>query len=191
MSSRYDGEVDDTSFRLYYGATWLNLVATWTGRLGPPVLERLTSSARLTEWLAAVGLTPARAPNDDDVSAAIELREALYELSRSAVDEQAPDGAAVRVLDRALRHDRAPSLRVAGGELVASAPKTAAEALGRIARQAAEQLTGPQRSRLRECADPTCAGIYLDESGRRRWCADATCGVRNRVRAHRERVRDH
>jgi len=181
--------VDD--FRLHYGATWLNLVATFTGRRRPPVIERLTSAARLAEWLDAVGLTPKKAPTDDDLAAAIELREALNELARSAVDERVPDMAAVRTVDRALRHDGPPVLRRVDGALTASTPKTAAEALGRIARQAAEQLAGPDRVRLRACGDPTCAGMYVDDSGRRRWCADATCGVRNRVRAHRERSRDH
>jgi len=181
--------VDD--FRLYYGATWLNLVATFTGRRRPPVIERLTSADRLAEWLDAVGLSPRHAPTDDDLAAAIELREALNELARSAVDDRAPAATAVRAVDRALRDDGAPSLRLADGAITASPPKTAAEALGRIARQAAEQLAGPDRARLRACGDPTCAGVYVDESGRRRWCADASCGVRNRVRAHRERVRDH
>ena len=190
MSSRYTGEVDDETFRLFYGAAWLNLIGTYTGRRRPPVFERLTSPERLADWLAAVGLAPADSPADDDVVAAIELREALYELARAAVDDRGPEAAAVRALNRALRHDTTPSVRVEGDELIGSRPRTATEAVGRIARQAAEHLTGPERARLRGCADPTCAGIYLDDSGRRRWCADATCGVRNRVRAHRERARD-
>ena len=81
-------------------------------------------------------------------------------------------GGAVRVVNRALAHDASPTLRLGKGNLTASAPADAQAALGRIARQAATQLAGPDPVRLRACADPTCAGIYLDESGRRRWCAD-------------------
>jgi predicted RNA-binding Zn ribbon-like protein len=183
--------VEGDAFRLYYGPAWLNLIATLTGRRRPPLVERLTSPERLTQWLGAVGLSPRQAPNDADVAAAIELRGALFELAQAAVGRRRPDSSAVRVVNRALAHDAPPLLRVRRGELGASPPQTAAEALGRIARQAAEHVCGPERTRLRACADPTCAGVYLDESGRRRWCSDATCGVRSRVRAHRARVRDH
>jgi predicted RNA-binding Zn ribbon-like protein len=61
------------------------------------------------------------------------------------------------------------------------------EALARLARQSIDDLTGPTRGRLRACGDDTCAGIFLDDTGRRRWCADERCGVRARVRAHRAR----
>ena len=181
--------MDENAFRLYYGATWLNFVATLTGRLRAEPFDRLTSPERLAEWFAAVGLAPQAAPTDSDVAAAVELREALYEMSRAAVEARGPVGAAVRVVSLALTHDAPPTLRSAKGELVASAPATATDALGRVARQAAEQVAGPDRARLRACAEPTCAGVYVDETGRRRWCADASCGVRSRVRAHRARAK--
>jgi predicted RNA-binding Zn ribbon-like protein len=181
--------MDDDAFRLYYGAAWLNLTATLTGRRRPPLVERLTSPHRLAQWLAAVGVAPRRAPNDADVAAAIELRDALFELAQAAVGPHRSDSGAVRVVNRALAHDAPPVVRIRRGELGVSPPETTSEALGRIARQAVEHLSGPERSRLRACADPTCAGVYLDESGRRRWCSDATCGVRSRVRAHRARAK--
>lgn len=181
--------MDDTAFRLFYGATWLNFVATCTGRRRPPETERLTSPQRLAQWFATAGLAPQERATGDDVDAAIELREALYELARAAVDGRRPDGGAVRLLNIALAHDAPPAVRAGTHGLAASAPATARAALGRVARQAADHLTGPDRDRLRGCADPTCAGIYLDESGRRRWCRDSTCGVRSRVRAHRARVK--
>ncbi|WP_407935666.1 CGNR zinc finger domain-containing protein [Jatrophihabitans cynanchi] len=62
-------------------------------------------------------------------------------------------------------------------------------ALARIAREAVGHLTGPERTRLRACSDETCGGIFLDESGRRRWCSDSLFGSRARVRAHRARAR--
>ena len=37
-------------------------------------------------------------------------------------------------------------------------------------------------SGCRTCDDETCAGIFIDHSGRRRWCSDERCGVRARVR---------
>jgi predicted RNA-binding Zn ribbon-like protein len=70
-----------------------------------------------------------------------------------------------------------------------SAPSTAREALGRVARAAVETLSGARRTELQQCADAECGLLFLDATGRRRWCAAEVCGVRNRVRSHRERAK--
>jgi hypothetical protein len=46
-----------------------------------------------------------------------------------------------------------------------------------------------QRDRLSLCGNPHCRLIFLDasKSGTRRWCDDAGCGNRDRVRRHRRR----
>jgi hypothetical protein len=43
------------------------------------------------------------------------------------------------------------------------------------------------RDRLALCANPVCRLVFLDgsKSGTRRWCDDAGCGNRDRVRRHR------
>lgn len=45
------------------------------------------------------------------------------------------------------------------------------------------------RERLAICGNPLCRLVFLDESrsGTRRWCDDAGCGNRDRVRRHRHR----
>jgi hypothetical protein len=45
-----------------------------------------------------------------------------------------------------------------------------------------------QRDRLRLCDNPVCRLVFLDgsKSGTRRWCDDAGCGNRQRVRRYRE-----
>ncbi|HEX6352002.1 CGNR zinc finger domain-containing protein [Actinophytocola sp.] len=75
------------------------------------------------------------------------------------------------------------------GVLTTSRPATVREALARVARQAVEHLTGPVAATVRACADHDCTTMFIDPGGRRRWCSAETCGVRNRVRAHRERQR--
>ena len=47
------------------------------------------------------------------------------------------------------------------------------------------------RNRLSICGNPFCRLMFLDlsKSGTRRWCDDAGCGNRNRVKRHRSRVR--
>jgi predicted RNA-binding Zn ribbon-like protein len=95
--------------------------------------------------------------------------------------------AAIRTVNAAAAADTGYALRTDGAELVAARPADSTVALARLARQAIDTLTGPARLRLRNCGDASCAGIYLDDTGRRRWCSDRRCGSRARVRAHRAR----
>ena len=58
--------------------------------------------------------------------------------------------------------------------------------LWRIARSAAELLTGDQLARVKLCAMPDCGWLFLDDSraGNRRWCSMETCGNRHKARRH-------
>jgi predicted RNA-binding Zn ribbon-like protein len=59
-----------------------------------------------------------------------------------------------------------------------------------IARAAADVLTSEaDRAHLRECADDTCAWLFVDRTKNhsRRWCDMNTCGSRNKVRDFRAR----
>jgi predicted RNA-binding Zn ribbon-like protein len=60
-----------------------------------------------------------------------------------------------------------------------------------IVDSAAESLIAGELARVRRCADPRCARVFLDttKNGRRRWCDMATCG--NRAKAARHRARQH
>ena len=185
MSSRYSGGVSD--FRTGNGADWLDLIATLIGRYRRQQVEFLTGPAELRSWLAEHGLEPRAAPGPADVEATRSLREALHRAAKAVLDGQpiAPDD--VRIVQRALDADEPLRLGQHGAELRPERPADTTSALARLTRQAALDLTGPARTRLRACGDDTCAGIFLDHSGRRRWCADERCGVRVRVRAHRAR----
>ena len=44
-------------------------------------------------------------------------------------------------------------------------------------------------TRLRVCTGPDCLKVFVPGRSDRRWCDDAVCGNRSRVRAHRERQR--
>lgn len=56
--------------------------------------------------------------------------------------------------------------------------------IGRVAVQAAQLLTGPDRSRLKACAARNCDWLFIDVSknGRRRWCQMNICGSREKAR---------
>ena len=59
--------------------------------------------------------------------------------------------------------------------------------LALIADSLAEALATGQHDRLKICANSDCAWIFVDRTkGRvKRWCSDATCGNRDRVRRSR------
>ena len=59
--------------------------------------------------------------------------------------------------------------------------------LALIADSLAEALATHQHDRLKICANSDCAWIFVDRTkGRvKRWCSDATCGNRDRVRRSR------
>jgi predicted RNA-binding Zn ribbon-like protein len=63
------------------------------------------------------------------------------------------------------------------------------ELLGIISRDAIDVFTGPYRNRIRQCASPRCAVIFVDRSraGNRRWCAMSPCGDQASARAYRQR----
>ncbi|MDT7634181.1 MAG: hypothetical protein QOI50_6111, partial [Pseudonocardiales bacterium] len=83
--------------------------------------------------------------------------------------------------------DAGPVRLAAGEPLRREPPANPAEALARIARQALEQLTGPERRHLVSCAEHDCRWVFLDPTGRRRWCPSPSCASRGRVRALRAR----
>jgi predicted RNA-binding Zn ribbon-like protein len=172
-------------FRFDLGATWLNLLATRGTHFGESPVERMPTVERFVEWLDRVELQPARRPNDTDLELAWELREILRPLALATVDGVRPDPAQVKALGRFLA-DEPVSVKVTD-RLVRSRPATAAEALGRIARQAVDHLTGPEREFLSACPEHDCRGVFSDPSGRRRWCPNPACASRGRVRAHRAR----
>ncbi|MBS2534543.1 CGNR zinc finger domain-containing protein [Catenulispora sp. NF23] len=180
-------------FRLDTGATWLNLLATRGSAFGRHPEERIPTPERFADWLAAVELTPAGPVTAADLELARHLRETLRPLALSAAtgEEPSPDApdAAAELIAFLAAHDE--PLRLAGAAespgLARPAPAGAAAALGRIARQAAEQLTGPERHALKSCPESDCRGVFADPEGRRRWCPSPTCASRGRVRAHRAR----
>jgi predicted RNA-binding Zn ribbon-like protein len=177
-------------FRLDTGATWLNLLATRGSAFGRHPEERIPTPERLADWLAAVELTPLAPITAADLELARHLRETLRPLALSAAAGDAPAPQAAPDLIAFLKAHDEP-LRLAGVPgppgLARPAPRYAAAALGRIARQAADHLTGPERQVLKSCPESDCRGVFADPDGRRRWCPSPACASRGRVRAHRAR----
>jgi predicted RNA-binding Zn ribbon-like protein len=177
-----------TEFRTGNGADWLDFLSTEVGRYRAMQRNLVPDPTALRAWLAERGLEPVAPVTAADVDAALALREALHRITVATLRGAAPTRPDLRLLQDALAADQPLHIR-ASGPLRVDRPATTAVALARLARAAVADLTGPNAERLHACGDDTCAGIFLDLTGRRRWCTDERCGVRLRVRAHRARQR--
>lgn len=177
-------------FRFDAGSPALNLLATLGYRGSGDPVERLSSPARLREWLAGNDL-PAVPVNAAGLAAARELREAGYAVLAAVLADRRPPRAAVACLDRwAARPLPGPGLRLRGGTLHrTSAGQTLDSVLTALARELAERAVDGA-TQLRICTGEACAMIYLDRSRgrRRRWCSMNRCGNAAKVARHRARA---
>ncbi|MPZ19258.1 MAG: hypothetical protein GEV06_15295 [Luteitalea sp.] len=93
----------------------------------------------------------------------------------------------------ALRHRR---LTAAGDHFEWQWTRDEPTALGRmlwpIAQSAVDLLTSERVSSVRECAAPTCAWLFLDQSHNktRRWCDMKVCGNRAKARRFHQKARE-
>lgn len=187
MPHRGERLVADSALRFDAGRPWLDLLATVGSAYGPAPVERLRGLPELQTWLATEGLTPARPPVAADVEQARALREVLRPVVLAVLAGDAVTTAQVAPLQPWLDLDVPTRVVLTHGRPAPDRPPTVGAALGRLCRQAVEDLGGPAHEHLGACADHDCGMAFLDPGGRRRWCAADRCGVRARVRAHRAR----
>jgi predicted RNA-binding Zn ribbon-like protein len=190
--------MSNSDFRFDLGSLSLNFVATVGARCSDQPVERLPTPEHLARWLRSSGMFREEdtLPPPDETArlAAIALREVLHRVIHDFVHGQAVKQEDLDDLNAAARaaHPPVPQLSLDDDGLAAIAPVrhiTLTQIFAIIARDMIEVLSGPQRGLLRECASPTCDGIYLDHSRgfRRRWCSSKTCG--NQVRVERFRTK--
>jgi predicted RNA-binding Zn ribbon-like protein len=185
-----DTEPDELLFRFDTGRPSLDLAIT-VGERWRRSFERLRSPGDLARWLVGSGLaaTPPRV-TAGDLADARALREAIFRIARAAMDGRpAPLADVAAVNTWAARPDLAPRFERVGGGVHRAASGTVSAALATVARDAVDLFGGPLSERVRECAAADCSGLFLDASRarRRRWCAMATCGNRQKVTAYRRR----
>ena len=159
---------------------------------GEPVRDEvLKTPADLRRWGLRLGLGESKKPDDDEFARALELRAALHrafvaiahggrprpqhlstiaehqaEATASARIEQAPDGS------YRLTWPRTDPRRTRFAVVI----------------DAVALLADPERvKRLRHCPGHDCGWVFLDLSGRRRWCSMDTCGSRAKMRRLYER----
>ena len=67
--------------------------------------------------------------------------------------------------------------------LVLEAPERAAGVVVITPAYDPAELDDPERlARVHRCPGPACGWLFLDTSGRRRWCSMSTCGSRVKMR---------
>jgi predicted RNA-binding Zn ribbon-like protein len=165
------------------------------------VFETLHHPRDLAAWLAEppISLPRSLAVSADDLDAARRARGAFHALLAAAAHHRrAPRAALATVNGVAAVPPLVPRLGSAEptGALARrwAAPVTVPAALSTLARELVDILTGPAagEGRVRECASPDCALIFVDtsRSGARRWCSMERCGNRQKVRAYRQRSRE-
>jgi predicted RNA-binding Zn ribbon-like protein len=185
----HDLPPEELQFHWKSGRICLDFVAT-VGERWRRSFERLLSPEDLNRWFVESGLvkTP-RAVSRQQLAAGRALREAINRLARPGLEPDVGDRAD---LNRwAARAPLAPQLSERGDVIwVSDWPAEAAFAT--IARDAIDLVSGPLARRIRECAAPDCALLFVDTSrpGQRRWCSGAACGNRTRTKTYRARRKE-
>jgi predicted RNA-binding Zn ribbon-like protein len=171
---------------------WLELVGT---RSDPPTgghVEKLPDVQALIGWLDEHALKTEAEPTPADLASVRHVRNALRELTVARVQGRAAHPQAIDTVNAVIaratktaRHIVVPD-PIEPGRLRRRVPDVDT-ALTLIVEETVDALSSERAADLRECEEPGCGEIFVDASGRRRWCSSLTCGTRARVRAHRAR----
>ncbi|MBT2233065.1 ABATE domain-containing protein [Nonomuraea sp. NEAU-A123] len=182
------------AFPFISGRVCLDFTAT-LGKRHAAAFERLPDPAALGRWIAEAGLHPEPGEvTPSDLAQARLLREALYRVVRAVMDGSMPDPSDIAEVNAASgRPDLAPLLALtdSGPALRRQAAHVAPAALATVARDAVMLVTGPLIERVKECANPGCSLLFLDDSQarRRRWCSMERCGNLAKIAGYRSRSR--
>jgi predicted RNA-binding Zn ribbon-like protein len=124
---------------------------------------------------------------------AVDLRETLDCLFRPIAVGSLPSRSCLAKFNQFLAESRIPDFIIRRGSEFVRAPVdfsiTSVGPLWLIVDAAASLLTSPDRVRIRECGEPTCRWLFLDNSKNqsRQWCSMKICGNRAKVQRFRAR----
>jgi len=181
---------EDLAFNFRSGRLCLAFVATvgerWRGNI-----ERLREPADLARWYTEVELLEEHvAVTQAGLRAARDLREAVHRGAHRAIGGGTPSAADERLINAmAGVPPLIPTMRSGRSRLVPPAHDAERAALSTVARDAIDLLSSRDAGRIRECASPECALLFVDTSrpGRRRWCSSTACGGASRSASYRRR----
>lgn len=180
----------DFSFKFRAGVPCLLLVETlgeWTGRR----YERVRNEGLWHSWLRKMKLPVPQLPVGEEGLADMRvLRAAIYETAQAIRGQRTPQHDAIAQINAWACHTPLPRLLDGTGTaLEPLAEVSNAHVLALLARDAIALFSSEARSRIKECASPTCPVMFLDRSrrGDRIWCSP-TCGARLASARYRRRL---
>ncbi|MGI8468585.1 MAG: CGNR zinc finger domain-containing protein [Pyrinomonadaceae bacterium] len=205
-------------FKLIGGDASLDFVNTVNGRISSPnkktgrdyydafPSDKLESYADLIAWTLKAGLVDEKEAKkllliaEDKPQAAgavfkraLNLRESVYRLFKSAIEGWQPEAKDLEKLNRELslarRHQK---LSAAGNGFVVEwidRAGTLDSMLWQISELAAEMLLRGDLTRIRRCGNDVCNWLFLDTSRNRsrQWCDMKDCGNLAKIRRFRQR----
>jgi predicted RNA-binding Zn ribbon-like protein len=200
-------QTNQENWKLVGGRLCLDFINTVGGRAGATVLrDKLADYSDLLEWtrLAGIANQPEsrnlarraaahRHEAEATLARAVQLREALYRVFKSAAEGRRPRVADLDTLSQELRVARARERLTHTGGAFAWTWQDGETALDRIlwpvSLSAADLLTSGDLSRLRQCGGHECGWMFLDTSRNRsrHWCDMKDCGNRAKVSRFRQR----
>ncbi len=195
-TATYPAPPDDLCLRFANTRSWRGTPEpSETLQVGVDVLRWAERECGLPPELAGrLGRTLRReAASGAAFTAAIQLREAIFRLFVATAAGKPPTPADLDALNAALAAaPRRAHLAVAGshpGWTVQEPAPSLTALLAPVLWSAGDLLLGPRAGRVRQCANPACQWLFLDDSksGNRRWCSMTSCG--NRAKAHRHYLR--
>jgi predicted RNA-binding Zn ribbon-like protein len=154
--------------------------------------EVLKSPRDLAAWGRRVGMGRVAAASDDELAAALSLRHALHSVFAEIAVGGKPERAALALIASVHANGAAagrldPEDGAWRFHWPASDPRRVRFA---VAADAVALLGDADRlARVRHCPGHNCGWLFLDASGRRRWCSMDTCGSRAKMRRLYERRR--
>ena len=153
----------------------------------PAHTDALSEPAQLPRWGRRVGLVEQNATlrvTTRELAAARRLRSAIYRVFAAIAHGETPTRADVDAIERTFARSVAASeLRASDGWIFEWPPDDARRIRFSVAVSAVDLLRSPENlSRVRVCPGDNCGWLFLDTSGRRRWCSMEVCGSRAKMR---------
>lgn len=154
----------------------------------------LRTAEMLGRWCRRVGLIGNEVtPNAAELARTRPLRDAVYRLFAAVSRHDEPAGADIDLLMRVYHEAVGRASLVARDgcrqlDWSAADPRRSRYA---VATDAIRLLQDPIRlKRVTRCPGRDCGWLFLNTSGRRRWCSMSTCGSREKMRRLYQRRRD-
>jgi predicted RNA-binding Zn ribbon-like protein len=170
----------------------------WTGEDSEiPATDALLDADAVERWGARLGIAGAPGGPEERVLAR-ELRTALHLIFSALAQDREPDRFSLSRLRLAYAQAVAAGTfdrDDTGGFALRWHDDEPRRVRFAVAADAVALLADPARlARLHRCPGRDCGWIFLDTSGRRRWCAMETCGSREKMRrmyARRKAALEH